>query len=266
MLTHNYNSVIEAVADLEKRGYTHDFVLDDANECIVCHQKELSLPPDKFEIDAVFRFDAQSDPEDETIVYAVSSKELSIKGIIINSFSIYGDANANGLVEKLDVTSTKKNKPLKRHISLVSYSQEHHFVLLLCWKIREGIKQNIEVKRIANYTLFFFDNDLQLHFAEEEKCLFGKLNDDDVFKQRAVKEHNEINAMIKNFRSGNTTHEQLNTFANLLDNHIRFEERILFNHIQQILSEDELKVMPKHERNNNEDIDKKWTDCFWEKK
>lgn len=149
---------------------------------------------------------------------------------------------------------------------MVKFSQEHHFGLLLCWKIREGIKRNIEAKRIASYVLFFFDNDLQHHFAEEEENLFSKLNDDDVLKQQVLNEHRLIYEMIKKFRSTDATHEQLNAFASLLDNHIRFEERTLFNHIQQKLSDDELKELLKQERNKNDDLDKRWADCFWEKK
>lgn len=266
MDTHNYNSVIEAITDLQKQGYTYEFVLDGANECVVCHQKELSLSADDFQIDTVYRFDAQSDPDEETIVYAVSSKKHLIKGIIINAFGIYGDANANSLVEKLKINMTQKSKPIKRNTALVKFSQEHHFGLLLCWKIREGIKHNLNAKRIADYVLFFFDNDLQYHFAEEENKLFSKLNDDDVLKQRALKEHNEVYGMIKKFGSENVTHELLNEFAELLDNHIRFEERTLFNHIQEKLSSEELTELLKKKQSKNEDVDKRWTDCFWEKK
>jgi hypothetical protein len=41
--------------------------------------------------------------------------------------------------------------PIKRTSSLISYSKEHHFGLLLVWKIRQGIKREIITERIANY-------------------------------------------------------------------------------------------------------------------
>ena len=35
-------------------------------------------------------------------------------------------------------------KPLKRHAGLVELSRDHHHGLLLSWKIRQGLKKEIE--------------------------------------------------------------------------------------------------------------------------
>lgn len=42
-------------------------------------------------------------------------------------------------------------KPIKRHTALKPLSREHHHGLLLSWKIREGLKRNIEIPRIKKY-------------------------------------------------------------------------------------------------------------------
>ena len=38
------------------------------------------------------------------------------------------------------ITQTGKKTPIKRHDALKHFSRDHHFGLLLVWKIREGVK------------------------------------------------------------------------------------------------------------------------------
>ena len=159
---------------------------------------------------------------------------------------------------------TEKINPIKRNEALIKFSKEHHYGLLLGWKVKQGVKKNVKPKRIADYILYFFDNDLKNHFAEEERILFSKLSDADSLKQQALSEHKNIYDLIETIRNEKYTGDTLITFADNLENHIRFEERVLFNHIQRILSEEELlEVLTSHE-NKTVDIDGNWNDCFWE--
>jgi hemerythrin-like domain-containing protein len=153
--------------------------------------------------------------------------------------------------------------PIKRHEAIVQFSREHHFGLLLIWKIRQGLKKGIELKRIADYVLFFFDEDLKDHFAEEERLLFTKLEDTDVLKLQALKEHEEINNLIDGLRKNDADTEQLNIFADTLERHIRFEERVLFNHLQSKLSDEELWTLAKEHPEREVNTDAKWSDHFW---
>ena len=43
--------------------------------------------------------------------------------------------------------------PIKRSEFLKPISREHHHGLLLCWKIRAGLKKGIEPERIKLYQL-----------------------------------------------------------------------------------------------------------------
>lgn len=151
---------------------------------------------------------------------------------------------------------------IKRHEALVQFSREHHYGLLLVWKIRQGIKNKIEPERITNYTLFFFEKDLQQHFSEEETTLFTKLAEDDVLKQQAIFEHEKIYTLIESIRKDKNNYELLNLFTNTLENHIRFEERTLFRHIQDLLPEGELEQ--HHSKKEYNVVDNNWSDHFWE--
>lgn len=153
--------------------------------------------------------------------------------------------------------------PIKRHEAIVQFSREHHFGLLLIWKIRQGLQKGVDVKRMSDYVLFFFDEDLKDHFSEEERVLFPKLEDGDELKQQALSEHEVIYNMISAMREKGADSGQLSIFADTLDKHIRFEERILFNHLQSKLSDEALLALAKEHPERVVDTDAKWSDHFW---
>ena len=98
----SYDTVTEAMTDLKKLGYTIDFSILTDEECLVCHLTGTVLSPDDFEIDDFYRFEGDSDPGDEMIVYAISSKNKNLKGIVVNAFGIYADNASSAIVKKLN--------------------------------------------------------------------------------------------------------------------------------------------------------------------
>lgn len=153
--------------------------------------------------------------------------------------------------------------PINRSQALVQFSREHHFGLLLVWKIRQGLKNNFEPGRISSYLLFFFENELTGHFNEEEKDLFVKLPADDLLRQQAFAEHEKIYSLIGSIQEDNKNINLLKEFADTLESHIRFEERTLFNHLQQHLSEEDLRKLEESHSKREGDVDDKWDDHFW---
>lgn len=103
---YNYDTVSEAVNDLILRGYTIEFSLQ--SNCIYCRYNQTRLSPDAFAIDEVYRFEGNTDPADETIVYAVSSNDGSMKGTLVDAYGAYVDTASEELVSKLQI---KRNKP-----------------------------------------------------------------------------------------------------------------------------------------------------------
>ena len=94
-----YSTLSEAVNDLQKRGYTDDLVL--GNKCVVCNTKGLSLDPAEFEIDEFHRFEGNSDPEDQSIVYAISSKDHLLQGILVSAYGMDASILTQEMVRKL---------------------------------------------------------------------------------------------------------------------------------------------------------------------
>jgi len=158
---------------------------------------------------------------------------------------------------------SNSNSPIKRSPALIKFSREHHFGLLVVWKIRQGISKQIEPARISNYIIFSFENELMAHFKEEEMDLFSKLPDDDEWRQQAIIEHERIYRLIEYIEHNKEDVHILTEFADTLESHIRFEERTLFNHLQQHLSADELKMLEESHSQRDGAVDDKWNDHFW---
>lgn len=151
---------------------------------------------------------------------------------------------------------------MKRHESIVILSREHHFGLLFCWKIRQGLNKQVPAERIQPYVKHFWNNHLQEHFKEEETLLFTLMEDD--LTERARAEHTQIIQFVTAVSNTPAQHELLNSLADALDNHIRFEERILFPHMEKELSEDKLVKLGdrlKHLHPEREKDD--YPDEFW---
>ena len=95
----NYDTVTEAVKGLQQRGYTDELSLSD--HCIVCGGEKTELHPEDFHIDEFHRFEGDSDPADESIVYAISSAKRGIKGVLVNGFGASANSLTQEMVEKL---------------------------------------------------------------------------------------------------------------------------------------------------------------------
>jgi len=95
----SYGTVSETINGLKQDGYSMDFNM--RNECIVCDATNTTLSPDDFEIDKVYRFEGESNPDDEAVVYAISSPTFGLKGTLVNAYGIYADEASSQLVQKL---------------------------------------------------------------------------------------------------------------------------------------------------------------------
>ena len=95
---HSYDTVSEATNDLKKRGYTVDFNLQE--NCLICHGDKFNV--NDFEITEVYRFEGNTDPSDEAVVYAIESKN-GRKGVLVNGYGISSDAMDGEMAKKLSI-------------------------------------------------------------------------------------------------------------------------------------------------------------------
>lgn len=151
----------------------------------------------------------------------------------------------------------KKKAPVKRDKALQPLSRDHHHSLLLCWKIRSALSKGIAVARIKKYTDWFFQNHIGPHFAEEEKDIFPILGEGHELVKKAVTEHRRIARL---FNAHQDVERSLSRLEELLERHIRFEERVLFNEVQKVATPEQLQQVARHHEERFQD---NIEDEFW---
>ena len=95
---YTYDTVTAALNGLKQRGYTKDFNLEE--NCIVCHEDKYH--PEDFDITEVYRYEGNSDPGDEAVVYAIEGKNGE-KGVLVNGYGISADEMSDEMVKKLTI-------------------------------------------------------------------------------------------------------------------------------------------------------------------
>ena len=95
----NYETLSEAINELVQLGYTANFNLK--GDAIESKAHDISIHPDDFEIDEIHRFDGMTDPEDESILYVITSEKHGLKGLLVNAFGMYADTFSAELAAKL---------------------------------------------------------------------------------------------------------------------------------------------------------------------
>lgn len=154
----------------------------------------------------------------------------------------------------------KKDESFEKLNALLdSLHKEHQHSLDVCRAIQEGMRQNIDCKRIKSYADWHFQNELQPHFEIEKKLLFPILGMENhiikkiLTKQRRLKKH---------FAQKNEIEKSLSRFEEDLELMIRLEERNVFPTIRNNIAAFQSAVNSTtffHEPNTAV-----WKDVFWQ--
>lgn len=96
----SYSTVSETLNDLKKRGYSEDFNI--APTCLECASLNLQLHPEDFRVDEYHRFEGMSNPDDNAIVFAISSKD-GLKGTLVDAYGVYAENLTDAMIRKLAV-------------------------------------------------------------------------------------------------------------------------------------------------------------------
>lgn len=142
---------------------------------------------------------------------------------------------------------------MKRHQSLLSFSRQHHTVLLLAQVLKKdappykGMPQNVSDK--VEFLKAKYCQDIEKHFHAEENILFpfltGKNTLIDELIADLVSEHKKLAENIGQLDTHHDSEKLLDETGCLLERHIRKEERVLFQKIQEVLSDEELNELEK---------------------
>ena len=144
---------------------------------------------------------------------------------------------------------------MKRHQSLIPISRQHHAGLLTARLLQhgappyKGMPATPDARRA--YILHFYEEHLQTHFALEEATAFlvaAAVSAN--LQQQAAQlqaEHRQLQELIQALPdiTPAVLPDALHKVGQLLEQHIRQEERVFFEHLQQELTDAELQTLEK---------------------
>jgi hypothetical protein len=85
-------------------GYTNDFKVTDKG--LVCLQTEKKYKPSEVQIVNFFRFEGNSDPDDNAILYVIETSD-GTKGTIVDGYGVYTDAKLDEFMKRVQDISKK---------------------------------------------------------------------------------------------------------------------------------------------------------------
>jgi len=153
-----------------------------------------------------------------------------------------------------------KKAPIKRSEFLIQLSRDHHFTLLFCWKVKEGLKKDIPLI-LKDYAHFFWKGHMQKHFEQEDELLFKK---SDPLCSLAKQQHLQISEIILQItESPNPGNPIFQTLIDAITQHIRFEEREVFPYLEKTLPTKLLEGVGETLKNEKNDFADDYPVEFW---
>ncbi|MFV8224409.1 phosphoribosylpyrophosphate synthetase [Christiangramia aquimixticola] len=103
----DYGTLSQAINKLKlEEGYEHDFNLLD--EKIELKSKEQTFGVEEFDVDKVLRFEGMSNPDDNAILYAITTSN-NIKGVLVDGYGVTSGQISKKMMKKLDL---KDHRPI----------------------------------------------------------------------------------------------------------------------------------------------------------
>ena len=147
---------------------------------------------------------------------------------------------------------------MKRHPALIPLSRDHHNGLVQALRLRRAAADGDASARlvVASEFVEFFRNEERVHLRDEEEVLFPLLLRHVPSQPPPLREarlqHMQLVGFARKLQiavaAGVVDRETLVAAGELLDAHIRLEERQLFPLIEELVPEDELRRLRLGER------------------
>ncbi len=94
----SYDTLQEAIKDLRKQGYQHDFNVE--KDKIYCKTLKMYYKPKEFDIKETYRFEGMSSPDDNDVLYAIETS-VGDKRIMVDAYGAYAESITPEMLQKL---------------------------------------------------------------------------------------------------------------------------------------------------------------------
>ena len=133
--------------------------------------------------------------------------------------------------------------------------------------IEKGVRKNTDLKVLQDFTRQFWEKDLNKHFMLEESHLVPYLRKKEFPEyiiQSLLRDHELLRVLSQRILNGGASYKGFLAFSTLLENHVRFEERLVFEKAQEMIPEQELRTVSAHFPEQSSAICKNYPVKFWE--
>jgi hemerythrin-like domain-containing protein len=134
-----------------------------------------------------------------------------------------------------------------RDKNLIPLSRQHQHALALCVRLDRALQAGeIDPESWQAEMAQIFEQEISIHFAAEEKELFpaaAKFPELDPVVRELLEDHGVLRDFFARAQSRGLDRSALSSFAAKLAQHIRKEERQLFEGVQKVMSAAELETL-----------------------
>lgn len=96
---YHYATVSRALDELNENGFTYDFNL---------HEEDIAKNPQKYEIKHIYRYEGNTDPGDEAVVYGIQSISGK-KGVFVAGFAANSVTEAAQALIEISIKNRAKS-------------------------------------------------------------------------------------------------------------------------------------------------------------
>jgi quercetin dioxygenase-like cupin family protein len=126
---------------------------------------------------------------------------------------------------------------MKRHPALIPLSHDHHHALVAARRLRRAAERDEDpAAAVASFTSFFAAETAR-HFREEEERLFplaAQFDEARPLLVEALLDHQLLRSHVRKLEEGENVRARMAEVGELLEKHVRLEERQLFPLIERL--------------------------------
>lgn len=87
----SFNTLVDVINYYTARGYYYTFIFGDSN----------SPKPEEWCFAGFYRFEGESNPSDNSIVYLLHKKDHTAKGLLVSAYGMYSSGEINSFIKKV---------------------------------------------------------------------------------------------------------------------------------------------------------------------
>lgn len=156
---------------------------------------------------------------------------------------------------------------MKRNQNLITLSWEHHDGLVSAFRLKRGLANKTDVQELIRFLIFVWSEDLVHHFDQEETVLAPPLEEiagSSEILETFFNQHRRLAELAQSLQKTQINkRENIAEFIEMLEKHIRFEEREFYPFVEEHLSDEQLKKIGEYLHSQHRPACKTWEPEFW---